>query len=44
MGATLAPKGLGPAKPDQKLAHWMDLLDQPLTQNRVFKNYRLDPP
>ena len=29
-------KGSGATKPTKKLAHWVDLFDQPLSQNRVL--------
>ena len=36
VGAMLTRKGLGPQNPTKKLAHRMDLLGQPLSQNRVI--------
>ena len=38
VAATLMPKGLGPQNPTKKLAHWVDLLDQPLFQNCFQKS------
>ena len=38
LAATLAPKGLGPQDPTKKLAHWVELLGQPLSQKNVFEN------
>ena len=32
VAATLAPKGLGSQNPTKKLAHWVELLGQPLSQ------------
>ena len=42
--ATVAPKGLGPQVPTEKLAHWVDLLDQPLSRRLVFKKFGCEPP
>ena len=44
VAATLAPKGLGPQDPTKKLAHWVELLGQPLSQKNVFENLGLEPP
>ena len=44
VAATLAPKGLGPQDPTKKLGHQVNLLDQPLTRNLVFKNSGPEPP
>ena len=44
VAATLAPKSLGLQDPTIKLAHWVDLLGQPLSQKIVFKNLRPHPP
>ena len=41
VGATLAPKGLGPETPTKKWAHWVDLISQPLS---VFKIFEPEPP
>ena len=41
---TCAPNGLGPSNPTKKLAHWMDLLGQPLFRNHVFEIFRGEPP
>ena len=35
VAATVAPKGLGPQDPTKKLAHWVDLLGQPLTRKKI---------
>ena len=40
VATTLAPNGLGPPNPTKKLAHWMDLLGQPLSRNHIFKILR----
>ena len=37
-------KGSWVSRPDQKLAHWMDLLGQPLSRKTVFKNFEPEPP
>ena len=42
--ATVAPKRLGPQDPTKKLAHWVNLLSQPLTRKLVFKNFGPEPP
>ena len=34
-----APKGLGPQDPTKKLAHWVDLLGQPISRKTIFKNF-----
>ena len=44
VAATLVPKGLGPQDPTKKLAHWVDLLGQPLTRNLFSKISGLNPP
>ena len=44
VAATVAPKGLGPQDPTKKLAHWVDLLNQPLTRKLVFKNFGPESP
>ena len=44
VATTRAPNGLGPPNPTKKLAHWMDLLGQQLSRNRVFEIYRGEPP
>ena len=33
VATTRAPHGLGPPNPTNKLAHWVDLLGQPLFRN-----------
>ena len=35
--STQAPVVLGPQTPTKKLAHWVDLLGKPLSQNHVSK-------
>ena len=37
-GRRVGAKGSGTSKPDQKVAHWVDLLDQLLSQKTVVKN------
>ena len=37
VATTRAHNGLGPPNPTKKLARWVDLLDQPLSRNHVFK-------
>ena len=44
VAATVAPKGLGPQDPTRKLAHWVNLLGQPLTRKLVYKNFGPEPP
>ena len=44
VAATLAPKGLGPQDPTQKLAHRVELLGKPLSQKNVFENLGPEPP
>ena len=46
MGAatTAAPYGFWATNPTKKLAHWVYLLGQPLSQNRVFQNFSGEPP
>ena len=39
VAATVAPKGLGPQDPTKKLAHWVELLGQPLSRKPVFRNF-----
>ena len=38
------PNGLGPPNPTEKLAHWVDLLGQPLSRNHSFEILRPEPP
>ena len=38
------PKGFRPQDPTKKLAHWVDLLGQPLSQKKVFENMGPEPP
>ena len=46
MGAatTAAPYGFWATNPTKKLAHWIYLLGQPLSRNRVFQNFSGEPP
>ena len=44
VATTCAPNGLGPSNPTKKLAHWVDLLDQPLSRNHDFEIFRGEPP
>ena len=37
VAATLAPKGLGHQNPTRKLAHWVDLIGQPISRESVSK-------
>ena len=43
VAVTVAPKGLGPQDPTKKLAHWVNLLGQPLTRKLVFENFGPEP-
>ena len=38
MATTAAPYGFWATNPTKKLAHWVYLLGQPLSRNRVFQN------
>ena len=44
VAVTPAPKDLGPQDPTKKLAHWVDLLGQPLSQKNGFKIGGLNEP
>ena len=46
MGAatTAAPYGFWATNPTKNLAHWVYLLGQPLSRNRVFQNFSGEPP
>ena len=46
MGAatTAVPYGFWATNPTKKLAHWVYLLGQPLSRNRVFQNFSGEPP
>ena len=46
MGAatTAAPYGFWATNPTKKLVHWVYLLGQPLSRNRVFQNFSGEPP
>ena len=44
VAATQAPKGLGPQDPTKTLAHWVELLGQPLSHKKVFENLGPEPP
>ena len=39
-----APNSRGPQDPTEKLAHWVDLLGQPLSRNNVFDIFRGESP
>ena len=41
---TAAPYGFWATNPTKKLAHWVYLLGQPLSRNRVFQNFSGEPP
>ena len=38
MAATMVPKGIGFQNPTKKLAHWVELMGQQLSQKNVFEN------
>ena len=40
VATTAAPYGFWATNPTKKLAHWVYLLGQPLSRNRVFQNFR----
>ena len=42
--APKTPYGFWAADPTEKLAHWVYLLGQPLSRNRVFQNFSGEPP
>ena len=44
MATTAAPYGFWATNPTKKLAHWVYLLGQPLSRNRVFQNFSGEPP
>ena len=44
MGLFWRENGLGPLNPTKKLAHWVDLLIQPLSRTHVFEIFRGEPP
>ena len=44
VATTAAPYGFWAANPTKKLAHWVYLLGQPLSRNRVFQNFSGEPP
>ena len=44
VGRHAGAKESGASRPDQKLAHWEDLLGQLLSQKPVYKNFGPDPP
>ena len=44
MATTAAPYGFWATNPTEKLAHWVYLLGQPLSRNRVFQNFSGEPP
>ena len=41
---TRDPNGLGSSNPTKKLAHWVNLLGQPLSRNPVFEIIKGEPP
>ena len=43
LDTTRAPNSLGLVNPTKMLAHWMDLLGQPLSRNQVFEIIRPEP-
>ena len=44
VATTAAPYGFWATNPTEKLAHWVYLLGQPLSRNRVFQNFSGEPP
>ena len=44
VATTAAPYGFWATNPTKKLAHWVYLLGQPLSRNRVFQNLSGEPP
>ena len=44
VATTRAPNGVGPSNPTKKLAHWEDLLGQPLSRNQFSKFSGVNPP
>ena len=44
VATTAAPYGFWANNPTKKLAHWVYLLGQPLSRNRVFQNFSGEPP
>ena len=44
VATTHAPNGLLPPNLTKKLAHWVDLLGQPLSGNLVFQMFWGEPP
>ena len=44
VATTAVPYGLWATNPTKKLAHWVYLLGQPLSRNRVFQNFSGEPP
>ena len=44
VATTRAPNGLWPPNPTKKLAHWADLLGQPLSRKHVFEIFKGEPP
>ena len=44
MATMAAPYGFWATNPTKKLAHWVYLLGQPLSRNRVFQNFSGEPP
>ena len=44
VATTAAPYGFWATNPTKTLAHWVYLLGQPLSRNRVFQNFSGEPP
>ena len=44
VATTRAPNVLGPRNPTKKLAHWVELLGQPLSRNEVLEISMGEPP
>ena len=44
VATTAVPYGFWATNPTKKLAHWVYLLGQPLSRNRVFQNFSGEPP
>ena len=44
VATTAAPYGFWATNSTKKLAHWVYLLGQPLSRNRVLKNFSGEPP
>ena len=44
VATTHAPNDLESLNPAKKLAHWLNLLGQPLSRNHIFEISRVNPP